>query len=189
MLASIGVSGLVVRLTREPPASRPLMVTPALTPEPPASTGTPPPIAAAAPRSTLPKTPVASKSTSPTPSHSSSPSKKPTKKPTAKPGTPPAASSINARYSVRRGRGDELQGYGAVSNTGKASGSWTMTLTFQSGVRITRAYGVSMSSSGGTVTFRGSLAPDKSAMFGFTGEAGRNASIRPVSCSINGHSC
>jgi cellulose binding protein with CBM2 domain len=192
VLASIGVSGLVVRLTREPPAGRPLMVSPALTPEPPASADPPPPIAAAAaPRSSLPKSPVASKSASPSPSHSPSPSasKKPTKKPKAKPATPPAASSISARYNVRRGRDNDLQGFGAVSNTGKAAGSWTMTLTFQSGVRITRSYGASMSSSGSTVTFRGSLAPDKSAMFGFGGEVGRNASIRPVSCSINGHSC
>jgi hypothetical protein len=188
VLASIGVSGLVVRLLRDPPASRPLMVTPALSPEPPATTPTPPPVAAAAPRSSLPKSPVASKS----PSHSASPtpSKTHTKKPSAKPTAPRPASSIYARYSVQRGRNDGLQGFGAVSNTGAGAGSWTMTLTFPSGVRVTRASGASMSSSGNVAVFRGnSLDPGRTTMFGFGGAPGRGASIRPVSCTINGRSC
>lgn len=186
VLASIGVTGLVVRLNRDPAPGKPLMVSPAL-PSDPAPSATPPPVVVgAAPPSTLRKSPVASRSKSPSPSRS--PSKSPSARPTRT--TPPAASSIYARYSVQRGRGDGVRGFGAVQNTGNGAGSWTMTLTFESGVDITGASGATLSSGGNVAVFRGgSLGPDRTTMFSFRGDVGRGASIRPLSCTINGKSC
>lgn len=187
VLASIGVTGLVVRLNRDPAPGKPLMVSPAL---PSVAESPPPPavVVGAAPPSTLRKSPVASKS----PSKSASPSRTPSRSPSARPTrtTPPAASSIYARYSVQRGRGDDVRGFGAVQNTGNGAGSWTMTLTFESGVDITGASGATLSSGGNVAVFRGgSLGPDRTTMFSFRGDVGRGASIRPLSCSINGKSC
>ena len=186
VMASIGVSGLVVRLTREPPLGPPLMISPALSSAPPALSDASP-IGAAAPPSVLPKTPVASKSASKSPS--AKPSKSPSKTPSAKPATPKPASSIYARYSVQRTR-QGVRGGAMVTNTGEGAGSWTMTLTFESGVSITQASGATLSSSGSVAVFHGSsLGADKTAMFSFGGDARNGASVRPVSCSINGRSC
>jgi hypothetical protein len=184
VLASIGLSGLVVRLTREPDLGPPLMISPALaSPVPPTLPA--PPIGQAAAPSRLPKSAVASKSKSTTPKASKSTSRTPS----AKPATPPAASSIHARYSVQRGRRG-LYGGAMVTNTGAGAGTWTMTLTFESGVSVTRADGATLSGGGRVATFKGgSLGPDRSAMFSFSGTARDGASIRPVSCSINGKSC
>lgn len=181
VLASIGLSGLVVRLTREPPLGPPLMISPALSAAPPTTPA--PGFGQAVAPSALPKSPVASKSSS------KSPSAKPSKTPSAKPTTPTPASSIYARYSVQRSR-QGLRGGAMVTNTGDERGSWTMTLTFESGVSITQASGATLSSSGAVAVFHGgSLAADRTAMFSFSGNVRNGASIRPVSCSINGRSC
>ncbi|WP_169980611.1 PQQ-dependent sugar dehydrogenase [Microbispora sp. H10836] len=129
--------------------------------------------------------PSPSASPSPSPSASASPSPSPSASPSAGP------RACSAAYRVVNQWQGGFQGELTVRNTGTAAtSSWTVTLTFPNGQRITQMWGGRYTQSGATVTvtnesWNGTLAPNASTTAGFTASwtGGANGTPAPVTCT------
>ncbi|WP_199515683.1 cellulose binding domain-containing protein [Nucisporomicrobium flavum] len=154
---------------------------------------------------TTPTSPSASASPSPsrTPSASPTPSPsrtsaKPSARVTTKPAPvrtttpPPVAASFTARYQTGASWDRGLIAGVQITNTGRAAGTWRVTISYPSraGVRVTNAWNAQVSGGGDTWTFTGGpLAPGASASFGFQATKQTRGTARPASCSIGGTPC
>lgn len=117
--------------------------------------------------------------------------KAPTKKPPVK--TPPTpAASFTARYSTGASWDRGFTAWVRVTNTGKTTRNWTVTVSYDSRaeVRITDAWNATLErKDGANVLTGGPLAPGASFSFGFEASKQVRNRIQPTGCTVDGTPC
>ena len=165
----------------------PLMITPALgaAPTDPATAPTVLPSSSPTPSRASPKA-TRSKAARPSPVASS-------RRPSARPSpsrTPERAHT--ARYVGGSERRGVFSAGVVVANEGRTARTWEVRVTYAAAdrVRVDRAFGAQVSTSGGTVVFTGGpLAAGDDTMFAFTARTSGDGRISPTSCQVDGRAC
>ncbi|MBX6387105.1 MAG: cellulose binding domain-containing protein, partial [Microbispora sp.] len=119
------------------------------------------------------------------------PSVSPSPSPSASPSPSTGPRSCSATYRIVNQWPGGFQGELTVRNTGTVTtSSWTVTLTFPNGQRITQMWGGRYTQSGSLVTitnesWNGTLAPNATTTAGFTGSSsgGADGTPAPVTCT------
>jgi hypothetical protein len=112
--------------------------------------------------------------------------------PTTPPPTspPPASGSCSASYTQISQWADGFQGEVAVTAGSRPITSWTVTLTFADGQKVSQAWNATLSTSGSTVTARnvsynGTLGAGAGTTFGFLGSWSGSNSPPTLTCSAS----